>query len=248
MLKISAVSYLNTFPFVYGLKKSGQAGDFRLELDVPSVCARKLQNGEADIALVPVGALPDIPGHRIVSPYCIGAKEKVRTVLLLSRVPLREIRSVHLDYDSRTSVRLVRILAKHYWQINPQWYNLQTDLSVRQEQHPSLVAIGDKTFRMRDQYPYVYDLAEEWYRFTGLPFVFAVWVTRKQLPETSIRALNKDLEFGLKHKAEALDYFRARLPECGDCLAYLENDISYELDQAKREGMALFLSYLSELP
>lgn len=247
MLKVSAVSYLNTFPFVYGLKKSGQEGDFLLDLDVPSACARKMQNGEADIALVPVGALPDISNHRIVSPYCIGAREKVRTVLLLSRVPLQEIRTIHLDYDSRTSVRLVRVLARLYWKIAPEWYNLQSDLSVGQVQHPSVVAIGDKTFRMRSHYPYVYDLAEEWYRFTGLPFVFAVWVTRKLLPDAALHMLNYRLEYGLKHKAEALEYFRDRLPDCGDCLAYLENDISYELDQAKREGMAMFLNYLSEL-
>lgn len=247
MIRISAVSYLNTFPFVYGLKKSGMLDDLRLELDVPSVCARKLQNGEVDIALVPVGALTDMPDYQIVSPYCIGAQEKVRTVLLLSQMPLPEIRTIHLDYDSRTSVRLVKILASQFWTIHPEWKNLQADLSIGQEQHPSLVAIGDKTFRIRDHYHYVYDLAEEWHRFTGLPFVFAVWVSRQRLPDEVIHALNKDLEFGLNHKADSLEYFRDRLPDCGDCLAYLENDISYELDDAKKEGMGLFLKYLSGL-
>ena len=245
LIKISAVSYLNTIPFVYGILKSGHLENFRLDLDVPSVCAEKLKNGEVDIALVPVGALDDFEDPVIVSDYCIGAVGKVKTVLLLSQEPLEKVVNIYLDYDSRTSVMLVKVLAEHYWKITPNWINLNPGQSDRPDQLVSLVAIGDKTFELTKEYKYVYDLAEEWFRFTGLPFVFAVWVSKKKLPAFSKSQLNEALAYGLNHKAESLDYFKDKLPYCGDCLSYLENNISFLFDEEKKKGMALFLKYIS---
>ena len=243
-LKISAVSYLNTIPFVYGIIKSGHLENFRLDLDVPSVCAEKLKNGEVNVALVPVGAFPDFKNPVLISEYCIGAVGKVRTVLLLSQRPLEEVDTIYLDYDSRTSVQLVKVLAEHYWKISPQWKSLNPGQSDRPEQLESLVAIGDKTFELVKQYKYVYDLAEEWIRFTELPFVFAVWLSKKQLPVIFIDQLNQALSYGLKHKAESLDYFKDKLPSCGDCLSYLENNISFQFDEKKKKGMELYLQYI----
>jgi chorismate dehydratase len=244
-LKISAVSYLNTIPFVYGIIKSGLLENFRLDLDVPSVCAEKLKTGEVDVALVPVGAFPDFKNPVIVSEYCIGSVGKVRTVLLLSQKPLEQIDNIYLDYDSRTSVKLARILAEKYWNIEPLWTNLKSGQSDRGDKLGSLVAIGDKTFKLADKYKYVYDLSEEWSRFTGLPFVFAVWLSKKQLPAIFKDQLNAALAFGLKHKAESLDYFKDKLPAYDDCLSYLENNISFQFDEKKKRGMQLFLKYIS---
>jgi len=245
LLKISAVSYLNTIPFVYGILKSGHLENFRLDLDVPSVCAEKLKDGEVDVALVPVGAIPDFDDPFIVSEYCIGAVGKVKTVLLLSQKPLEQIDSIYLDNDSRTSVKLVKVLAENYWKIRPSWNNLNPGQSDRPEKLESLVAIGDKTFELVKQYKYVIDLAEEWYRFTGLPFVFAVWLSKKQLPAIFKDQLNDALSYGLKHKAESLEYFIDKVPLCGDCLSYLENNISFQFDEEKKKGLELFLKYIS---
>ena len=244
-LKISAVSYLNTIPFVYGILKSGSLENFRLDLDVPSVCAEKLKNGEVDVALVPVGAIPDFDDPFIVSEYCIGAVGKVKTVLLLSQKPLEQIDNIYLDFDSRTSVRLVKVLAEHYWKIRPTWSNLNPGQSDRPGRMASLVAIGDKTFELVKEYKYVYDLSEEWFRFTGLPFVFAVWLSVKQLPAVFKDQLNEALSYGLKHKAESLDYYKGKLPSFSDCLSYLENNISFQFDEEKKKGMVLFLKYIS---
>lgn len=244
-LKISAVSYLNTFPFVYGILKSGYLENFRLDLDVPSVCAEKLKNGEVHVALVPVGAIPDFDDPVIVSEYCIGAVGKVKTVLLLSQKPLEQIKNIYLDFDSRTSVKLVRVLAKHYWKITPHWNNLNPGQSDRPDKLESLVAIGDKTFELVKQYKYIYDLSEEWGKFTGMPFVFAVWLSKKQLPAKFKDQLNEALSYGLKHKVESLDYFKEKLPSCIDCLSYLENNISYHFDEEKKKGLQLFLQYIT---
>jgi len=111
-LKISAVSYLNTLPFLYGIKNSGLAEKTVFEQDIPSICASKLLNNEVDIALVPIAVIPLMKESYIISDYCIGASGKVKTVLLLSDVPLNEIKSIYLDYQSKTSVNLIRILAK----------------------------------------------------------------------------------------------------------------------------------------
>ncbi|MCK9202891.1 MAG: menaquinone biosynthesis protein [Bacteroidales bacterium] len=244
-LKISAVCYLNTFPFVYGLKESGLLKNFRLELDVPAICAEKLKAHSVDISLVPVGALTDFGHFHFISGYCIGAVRPVKTVLLLSKAPLEKITKIYLDPDSRTSVKLVRILAKEYWDINPGWVDLQPGQVSAHTSLESVVAIGDKTFGLRSQFPYIYDLAEEWIRFTGLPFVFAVWISRDKLPSDVIRPFEDALAFGVDHKRECLDYFRDKLPPCDNCLDYLENNISFFMDERKKQGLEKFLTYAS---
>ncbi|MEI7895614.1 MAG: menaquinone biosynthesis protein [bacterium] len=244
LLRISAVSYLNTFPFVYGLKESGLLHDFSLELDVPSICAEKLRTGAVDIALVPAGALPEIRGYHYISDYCIGAVGPVKTVLLLSKVPLEKISRIYLDFDSRTSVELVKVLAKNHWHIAPEWENLKSGQSSSPGDIESLVAIGDKTFLIRQDFPYVYDLASEWIAYTGLPFVFAVWVSGTRLADEVLRQFEGAISYGIDHKRECVEYFRDKLPACEDCLDYLVNNISYEFDERKKEGLATFLDYL----
>ncbi|MFA4852768.1 MAG: MqnA/MqnD/SBP family protein, partial [Bacteroidales bacterium] len=117
--RISAVSFLNTLPFVYGINNSGMLSDFELILDVPSECARKFNNKEVDIALVPVAAIKNLSSYKLLNDFCIGSIGNVRTVLLLSQVPLKQISKIHLDYHSLTSINLVKILSQHYWHIEP---------------------------------------------------------------------------------------------------------------------------------
>ena len=244
-LKIAAVSYLNTFPFVFGIKTSGELDDIELHLHVPSLCADKLRTGEVDLALVPAGALPEIGNYRIVTDYCIGAEADVKTVLLLSTKPLNEINRIHLDFDSRTSVALARVLAKHHWKINPEWIPLPPGKASAPDDIESLVAIGDKTFNLTFHYPYVYDLAGEWIRFTGLPFVFAVWATCRELPEGFLKKFNLALEYGINHIPEIPDFFRNQIPKGVDAMDYLSHNISYPLTDRKREGLARYLGLIT---
>ncbi len=246
LLKISAVSYLNTFPFVYGIQKSGILTNYRLDLDIPSICAEKLKNGMVDVALIPVGALHDFDSYEFITDFCIGAVDTVKTVLLLSQKPLSEIREIGLDYDSRTSVQLVKILAKHHWKIDPVWKDLLPGQALLEQGMEAIVAIGDKTFELVKKYPYCYDLAEEWIRFTSLPFVFAAWVTTEKLSGQVQNDLNRALDYGTSHIKETLEFFKNRLPAGEDCLSYLKKNISYSFDERKKKGLDLFLKYLQE--
>lgn len=244
LLRITAVSYLNTFPFVYGIRESGFLGNYRLNLEVPSLCAEKLRLGEADIALVPAGALPGLEPVFNVSGFCIGAVAEVRTVLLLSHQPLEQIHTISLDFDSRTSVELVKVLAKHYWKIKPGYLKLRPGEAQQLQSGEAVVAIGDKTFALRNQYPYIYDLAAEWIKFTGLPFVFALWVSRSKLAAEMTQPLSDSLAYGVNHIPECLRYFQDKLPAGEDCQSYLEKNISFTFDDEKKKGLELFLSFL----
>lgn len=246
LIRISAVSYLNTFPFVFGIKTSGELEDIDLHLDTPSLCAEKLKNNVVDLALVPVGAIPMFENPVPVGGYCIGAEREVKTVLLLSRKPLHEITDVALDFDSGTSVLLVKVLARRFWKINPSWHPLAPGEAERGPDHESLVAIGDKTLRMVNDFPYVYDLAAEWIRFTSLPFVFAVWLANRKLPEGFVFKFDRALEYGINRKEEIPFFFQDKIPPGFDVMGYLENNISYRFDEGKKRGMELFLKYLEE--
>ena len=117
-IKASAVAYLNTKPFLYGLKKTGLLQQIDLALDIPSNTAKKLLNGEVDLGLVPVAVLPLLTKkYQIVSDYCIGTERVVKTVCLYSQVSLQQIKRIYLDYHSRTSVQLVQLLCEKYWQL-----------------------------------------------------------------------------------------------------------------------------------
>jgi chorismate dehydratase len=246
-LKISAVSYLNTIPFVYGIRNSGYLEDFRLDLAVPCVCTSNLKTGKSDIALIPVGSIPLLNGIQYVTNYCIGAVSPVKTVLLLSHQPLTSISKIHLDWDSRTSVRLAKVLANKFWKIDPEWISLKSGEAERSKGIESLVAIGDKTFELVNHYEYVYDLAEEWIKFTSLPFVFAAWVSTKKLPDVTLEKFNKALEFGINHKPETIEFFKDSIPPGIDAAKYLNENISFEFDEEKKKGLDLFLSYLKEM-
>lgn len=208
------------------------------------MCAERLKSGDADIALVPAGALPDFRNYHIVSDYCLGAVKKVITVLLLSHKPLGKIKKVYLDFDSRTSARLVQVLSQSFWKTEPVFERLKPGQAEHFSKKEAIVAIGDKTFGMRNDYPYVYDLADEWIKFTGLPFVFALWISLKPIPEDVKVPFNLALASGINNIDEVLKYFSSRLPQNADCRKYLTENISYTFDKAKRDGLNLFLSYL----
>jgi len=232
-------------PFLYGIKNSELINDIDLQLDIPSVCAQKLINNEVDLGLVPIATLPQLKEYYIVSDYCIGASGKVNSVLLLSDVPLHEIEEIYLDYQSRTSVNLVKVLAKHLWEINPEWKDTQEGYENKIEGTSAGVIIGDRTFNLPKKFNYQYDLSEEWEKLAQLPFAFACWVSNKQLPYGFVDKLNSAMKLGVDNIKSSLHLNNAEI-ELEKLTNYLMNDIDYNLDQQKKEAINLFLDYLSE--
>ncbi len=165
-VKVSCVSYLNSTPFDHGLLQHDFAGKLDLSLDIPSVCANKLITGKADIGLVPVAAISDIPGAQRISKWCIGADGPVKSVTLLSSVPLDQIETILLDYHSVTSVNLTKVLAKCFWKIKPVWINAKEGFEKNVVGTTAAVIIGDRSLEMQHLFPYVYDLAGEWKNYT----------------------------------------------------------------------------------
>jgi chorismate dehydratase len=245
-LRISAVSYLNTIPFVYGIRNSGFLENYQLDLAVPCMCTHNLKTGKSDIALIPVGSLTTFNEFHFAAEYCIGAVGPVRTVLLLSHRPLHTIKKIHLDWDSQTSVRLVKLLAGKFWKIDPEWVSLRSGEAERSNGIEALVAIGDKTFELVKHFEYVYDLAEEWIKFTSLPFVFAAWVSTKILSNGILGNIDKALAFGISHKPETIAFFKDSIPAGIDATKYLNENISFEFDEQKKKGLDLFLRLLKE--
>lgn len=247
-IKICAVSYLNTFSFVHGITQSGLLKDFELSLDIPSICAKKLFSGDADIALVPIAAIYNKPEFITYTDYCIGCKGPVKTVLLLSKVPLNEITTIYLDFHSLTSVNLVKILAKELWNIQPVWQPVLPEMPCTYKDAESIVAIGDKTFLLKNEFPFRYDLGEEWKKLTSLPFVFACWTGKSGLPKDFISQLNAALSWGVKHSKEAIEAHSEKL-----CISktaaidYLKNDISFQFDNSKKRAMRYFYDYLNNI-
>ena len=230
-IRVSAVSYTNTKPFAYGLK---HAGDFlnkiELSYDVPADCATKLIEDKADIGLVPVAALLSVPDYHIISDYCIGAVGPVNSVFVFSNVPVTEIRTLRLDKQSRTSNNLAKVLLKNHWNKTVQF--------VEDVEADAFVEIGDRTFGKKDKFPFVYDLAEEWIQFTGLPFAFAVWASNKKLSDDFIEEFNNVLKFGIDRREDVVKELEPRADF--DLHDYLTNRIDYPLTDEKRQAITKF--------
>lgn len=242
-LRLSAVSYLNTKPFIYGLYRSDLAGQFDLSLDIPSVCAQKLLSGEVDLALTPVAVIPDLKQAYLVSDYCIGATGTVKTVCLYSEVPLEEIEQLYLDFHSRSSVALTKILCARYWHISPELIPASQGFEQNIKGKTAALIIGDRTIGLDKKYPFVYDLGEAWMAWTGLPFVFAAWLSVKPLHPDLIQRFNHALQTGIENIPELVKI----LPniEGFDVESYFRHNISYHLDEAKWQGLNKFLNLIA---
>ena len=240
MVRISAVSYLNTIPFIYGLKQSKLMEKIELYLDFPAVCADKLISGQVDLALVPVVVIPTLKEAHIISDYCIGANGAVDTVCLYSDVPISEVESISLDYQSKTSVAVLMILLKEYRNLNLKLNNSEVGFEVDIAGNNAGLVIGDRAFDLNKKYKYIYDLSAIWKEMTGFPFVFAAWVSNKSLPKDFIVEFNYSLANGLNNIHQALLEQRDKHPHYINPEDYLNNKISYVLDAKKLEGMDLF--------
>ena len=140
---------------------------------IHAVCADKLVNDEVDLALVPIVVIPSLREPHIISNYCIGANGAVETVCLFSDVPISEIASIYLDYQSRTSVALLKILLKEYWGLDPEFKDAELGFEESISGINAALVIGDRAFGLNRKHQYVYDLSAIWKEMTGFPFVFA---------------------------------------------------------------------------
>lgn len=238
-IKISAVSYTNTIPFIYGLERTPEVLDLiELSLDVPSLCARKLIENRVDIGLVPVAALLDIPNYTIISNYCIGSIGKVTSVFIFSKLQIEDIKTIRLDAQSRTSNNLAQILLQRYWKKEVLLVNEDEDADA-------YVEIGDRSFGKDKTEPFAYDLGEAWTNFTGLPFAYAVWAANKDISQEFIENFNAALKLGLDNREELLK----DIPEFSniDIREYLLNSINYDLTDQKLDAIKLFHQYIKEL-
>ncbi|MEO8710868.1 MAG: menaquinone biosynthesis protein [Parafilimonas sp.] len=244
-IKVGAVSYLNTKPLLYGIEHSEELmQQIELITDYPSKIAKQLLDGDIDIGLVPVAIIPQMQEYYIVSDYCIGAENNVASVCLFSDVALNEAEKILLDYQSKTSVALCKVLLKNHWKKNIVLEDAKQDFTEDIKGKVAGVLIGDRALQQRKKSKYIYDLADEWKAMTGLPFVFAAWISNKKLPNDFIQLFNQKNSEGVNNIDAVL-----KENECSyyDLQTYYTKNISYTLTAEKLKGMNLFLELMQQL-
>jgi chorismate dehydratase len=267
-LRVSAISFLNTAPLMWDFNHGATPGgygdlhlppqlraDFQLSYTVPSHCAEQLKLGEADIGIIPAITYATIPGLVVLPDAAIAAKAAVRSILLVSRKPIEQVNTIAADTSSRSSVALARILCRKLWGRPRQFRDLPPDLASMLAACDAALLIGDPALRIRRSEYFVYDLADEWRKFTGLPFVFAFWAVRLE----ALQAIRRDLDVAAVFRdsrdhgiapasiAQIASQWSSRVglsePEI---TAYLTTNVHYSLDPENLQGLELFFRYSAE--
>jgi len=241
-IKVGIVNYLNTKPLLYGIQHHAVMNQVELVQDYPSNIAQLLLDGSIDVGLVPVAIIPLMNEANIITDYCIGCDGPVASVCLFSELPVEKIEEVLLDYQSTTSVALAKILLRDSWKIQPRFTNTQSDFRPLIKGTTAGVVIGDRALEQRKVSPYIYDLGEAWKRHTGLPFVFAAWVSNKKLPGDFVDAFNEANGIGVDN----IDKVVTENPNAVfDLKKYYTQYINYKLDINKKHGLNKFLSLVA---
>ncbi|HEY9420564.1 MAG TPA: menaquinone biosynthesis protein [Thermoanaerobaculia bacterium] len=241
-LRVGIVNYLNSKPLAWGFLKGHHADLFAPSFHPPALVARLLGQGNLDIGLIPSIEVQRIPNLRVLPDMCIAARHEVRSVILVSRVPLEDVRRVALDQNSRTSATLLRILMRERWGLDPEYLHERPDPDRMLAEADAALIIGDPALRVdRDRYLIV-DLAAEWNALTGLPFVFAVWAVR---PEVEIPDLPFYFKSSLRYGLSSLDTLvRESAAEMGldtsEVRSYLTENLSFFLRQEEIAALEEF--------
>jgi chorismate dehydratase len=255
-LRISAISYLNTAPLMWDFEHGTVEGKFDISYTLPSLCARALESGTADIGIIPAAAYAQIPGLYVLPDVAIASIRPVRSILLVSKVPIEHVRSVALDTSSMTSVALTKVLFEKWLGGGRSYTPMAPNVDLMLAAHDAGLLIGDPALQIDRSRYFTLDLAEEWIRHTGKPFVFAFWAIRRQaLDETAISQdvaamFQKSRDHGLA--PSSLDEIsrkwspRLNLTE-QDVRSYLNENIYYHLDSACLQGLRLFYRYAAEI-
>ena len=271
-LRISAISYLNTAPLMWDFEHGDAGRDFEISYTLPSDCARAIQAGTADIGIIPAAALAEIPGLTVLPGVAIASRRPVRSILLVSKLPVDKIRTVALDTSSMTSVGLTKILFEKWLGGGRTFTAMAPDIENMLVDHDAGLVIGDPALRIDRSRYHTLDLAEEWIRYTGKPFVFAFWAIRQQ-------ALLEDSSCGDSRSRLSASRSDAQVPDlatifqqsrdhglepsnldqishewaarlcisAADARSYLTENIYYYLDAPCLEGLQLFYRFAAEI-
>jgi chorismate dehydratase len=251
--RISAISYLNTAPLMWDFEHEAVGAEFEISYTIPSDCANALRAGSADIGIIPVAAYTTVPGLMILPGVAIAARRAVRSILLVCKMPLEKVRTVALDNSSLTSVALTRVIFDKWLGGGRVFQSMEPDLDQMLREHDAGLLIGDPALQVDRSRFHTYDLAEEWIRLTGKPFVFAFWAIRKAaLPAVPAHldlanVFQESRNHGLGHLDEIARPWAKRLKLSDtDVRNYLQENIHYYLDAECLDGMQLFYRYAAE--
>jgi chorismate dehydratase len=255
-LRISAISYLNTAPLMWDFEHGDAGRDFDISYTLPSACARALEAGAADIGIIPAAAYAEIPGLVALPGVAIASRRPVRSILLVGKVPVEKIRSVALDTSSMTSVALTKVLFEKWMGGGRVFTPMAPNVGQMLATHDAALLIGDPALQVDRSRYITLDLAEEWIRYTGKPFVFAFWAVREQAAREaeSLFDLAAIFQRSRDHGLEpgSLNHIsREWAPRLGlseaSVRSYLTENIHYHLDTPCLEGLQLFYSYAAEV-
>jgi chorismate dehydratase len=241
--RIGAVSYLNTRPLLLGLAQEGFKNRIDLVKSYPAKIAQELLAGQIDIGLVPVAIIPQLTHPHIISNYVIGTNGAVASVALFSQVPIDEIKSIYLDYQSRTSVQLLKILLAQFWKKEVEFLAATEGYIDQISGTTAGLIIGDRALDNLYKFPYMYDLGLAWKQHTGLPFVFAAWVANQPIPAEFMAAFDAANGYGLAHLEEVISLIPAN-EQVYDLHKYYTENISYVYDEEKKLGLNAFLNLI----
>ena len=253
MMRISAISYLNTAPLMWDFEHGSAGRLFDIGYTVPSQCAAELAEGAADIGIIPAAAYATVPDLSILPSIAIASRQPVRSILLISEKPLDEIRTVALDSSSLTSVALLRILFEKFWGGERRYSSRPPHLQEMLHKHDAALLVGDPALKVDRSRYRTWDLAEELIRVTRKPFVFAFWAVRRQaLSNTNLDVatiFKESRDHGLlpQNLNAIAETWAAKLGISeNEVREYLTTNIHYFLDESCLEGLYLFYRYAAE--
>lgn len=213
-------------------------------LDFPANLVKMLKSGQIDIGLIPVGALPDLPQYQIVSDYCIGTRGEVASVALFSEVEMDQIETVLLDYQSRTSVQLCKILFDRFWKKKVEFIDASgEDYLDMIEGNTAGLIIGDRALEYRIRSKFIFDLGSAWKDMTGLPFVFAVWVSLKPIDATFLKSFNDANLYGVSSIDKVAEVYHSFTSY--DLHFYYSHNIDFNMNNETKKGITAYLSMVS---
>jgi chorismate dehydratase len=248
--RVSFIEFLNAVPLGWGFTHGGCRSAFEVLLDVPSQCAARLSSGDADVGLIPAIEYQNIPGLRVLPDIAIASRREVRSVLFVSRIPLPVVKTVALDSSSRSSVALLKIILQTFYRMEHVTYLPAAPEPDKMLQDcDSALIIGNPALQVSGKSLFVYDLAREWNRFTGLPFVFAFWAVRSGIEiGEEARFFYQSRREGLQHIDAISELYARKLGlSSGAIRRYLTTNLSYSLDEASLRGLLTFYDLAAQL-
>jgi chorismate dehydratase len=274
-LRISIVQYLNTVPLVRGFTHGPLRGKYQLSFTVPSQCAEALRSGAVDVAIIPAIEYQRISNLMILPDMAIASKKSVRSLLLVSKKPIREVTRIALDRTSRSTQALVRILCAMHWHIAPEFFEADPDLSSMLDKADAAMLIGDPALRLavassakakRDASGewvppasvaglsepsglFLFDIVEKWRVMTNLPAVLAIWAARREVatPEV-VQDFQDSLAFGLQHLDAIVSESASEMNlPIRDLRRYFAENIDYHLDEENLRGLTRYYSLAAQL-